>query len=217
MYAPAFCPAKPVVCCFLQVIRLMNTKYSFMLLAAFLFTAVPAPVAHSALNNDPAALIADSVIFNASSGPTFYGYVDYAVYAPGDYTGSLSFPDKFVYCYQIFNLPTSAAVSVFSVDLIPDAIVVGAFTDSASAAGVTGGSIPVPLASASMVSYFFGRNNVLANQHSTVLLFASDMGPTLGTATLTSSQSVNVDIQLPAPIPEPATLLMFALVAPLAC
>ena len=186
-----------------------------MLLAAFLFTAVGASVAHSALNSDPAALIADSVTFNASSGPTFYGYVDYAVYAPGDYTGSLSFPDKFVYCYQIFNLPTSAAVSVFSVVLIPGASVVGAFTDSASTTGVPGGSIPVPLSSALMVSYFFGRNTVPANQHSTVLLFASDMAPTLGTATLTNFQSVSVGIQLPAPIPEPTTLLLFALVAPM--
>jgi hypothetical protein len=193
----------------------MNTKYSILLLAVFLFIAVTAPVAYSALNNDPAALIADSVTFDASSGPTFYGYVDYAVYAPGDYTGSLSFPDKFVYCYQIFNLPTSAAVSIFSVDLISGAAVAGAFTDSASAAGVSGGLIPVPLASASMVSYFFGRNTVLANQHSTVLLFASDMAPILGTGTITNSQSVGVDIQLPAPVPEPATLLLFAIVAPL--
>lgn len=191
----------------------MNTKRSSILLAVILFTAVPASIAYSALNDDPAALVADQVTY-IKAGPTLYGYVDYAVYAPGDYLGSLSFPDKFVYCYQIFNLPTSTPVSTFSVDLIPDTTAVSAFTDSASVSGAPGGSIPVSLVSDIRVSYIFGRNAVLANQHSAVLLFTSDSAPTFGNGLLTGTVAGSFALELPTPIPEPSTLLLFTLAAP---
>jgi len=194
----------------------MNTKKSSILLAVILFTAVPASVAYSALNNDPYALVADQAWYISTSGPTLYGYVDYAVYAPGDYVGSLSFPDKFVYCYQIFNLSTSNPVSSFVVNLEPGATIYNPTFDSASASGDPGGINPILILSLpDSINYFSNRNTIPANQHSSVVLFTSYSVPTFVTGSITGITTSSIALELPTPIPEPATLLMFTLAVPL--
>jgi hypothetical protein len=193
----------------------MNTKNSSVLLAVILFTTVLTSAVYAALSSDANAIISDQVAFSHTSSPKLFGHIDYAVYAPGDYIGSLSFPDKFVYCYQIFNNPTSTAVSSFIISLDQDAAAYNPTYDAASASGVSGGINPTAYTlTPNSVSYFSPRNAIPADQHSSVLLFTSDSAPTIGTGFVAGALTGSISVQLPTLVPEPTTLVLLALAAP---
>jgi hypothetical protein len=68
----------------------MYRKTTFTLFAIFVLTTLSPAIASAALPSDSDAILAGDVDFTA--GSALSGYIDYAVYAPGDYLGSVSFP-----------------------------------------------------------------------------------------------------------------------------
>ncbi len=195
---------------------MMNFKISSVVFV-FMIAVVSCPaIVNAALYNDSSAVMADSVTFHGTSGPTFIGYIDYAVYAPGDYVGSVSFPEQFIYCYQIFNSSTSAAVSDFYIDLETGATAGNPGYDALSSSGVPGGINPSNsnLISGSIL-YSFSRGGIPANQHSSVLYFSSDLAPAMGTGLIIGLNAGMVTVELPTPVPEPATIILLILASPI--
>jgi hypothetical protein len=203
---------------FLQVTQLMNARYISLILTAIFLAIVVPTVANASLANDSNAIIfGETPQFSyTATTPKLFGYVDYAVYAPGDYVGSLSLPaDQYVYCYQIFVLPTSGAIGFFTVNLSPDATALNAAFDTASLSGVPGGSTPAnSTVSQDFVTYNFGRNSISANNHSAVLLFTSDFAPQVGDGIVSGALPGTAQIDIPTPTPEPASMLILALGVP---
>jgi hypothetical protein len=197
----------------------MNTRCLSAILAAIFLAAGLHSVANAALADDSTAIISDSVSFSRTTSPEFFGHIDYAVYAPGNYSGSYSFPDKYIYCYQLFNDPTSTSnIMSLDININPDASVDSTNFDTASLSGVAGGINPVFYAfSRGQVQYVFSSHNPISvDQHSSVLIFTSDFAPDsiMGTGFLGTATAGNFSVQLPVPTPEPASLLLLALATP---
>lgn len=193
----------------------MSTKYLSVILAVVSIAASMPSIANATLADDPAAIIAGSFSISQTTSPKFFAHIDYAVYAPGDYIGSYSFPDEYVYCYQLFNDSTSTSnINTLTIDLDTTSIAYNPYYDTASGSGVSGGSTSLtPNITPDAITYNFARNAIItANNHSVVLLFTSDYAPdtTLGTGYLDTTFSV----QIPVPTPEPASLLLLTLASP---
>ena len=198
----------------------MNTRCLSAILAAIFLAAGLPSVANAALADDTTAITFGQTPFSyTTTTPKLFGYVDYAVYAPGDYSGSLSFPaDQYVYCYQIFVSSTSGAIGFFTVNLDSDATAYSQASDTVSASGVLGGSVPTSSSISvqnGIVTYNFVRTDAItANNHSAVLLFTSDFAPQLGEGIISGAFPGSVYIELSTPTPEPASLLLLALATP---
>ena len=201
----------------------MNTRcLSAILAVVFLAAGLPS-VANATLADDYTAIISDSVSISRTTNPKFFAHIDYAVYAPGEYPGSLTFPaGKYVYCYQLFNDSTSTSnITSLTINLDTASIAYNPYYDVASGSGVSGGiTLPGttnPSVNSSAISYNFGNrdNTILANHYSVVLLFMSDYAPDtiMGTGHLDTNAG-SFSVQLPVPTPEPASLLILALAAP---
>jgi hypothetical protein len=223
VFTKALCLVEPVILFFKRVTQLMNTRCLSAILAAIFLAAVLPSVANATLANDSTAEIFGQFSFSRTTDPKFFAHIDYAVYAPGDYSGSLSFPaDQYVYCYQLFNDSTSVSnIASFTIDLGTDLITYNPYYDSASGSGASGGLIlpgtTVPSVSQNIISYNFGRNAISVNQHSAVLLFTSDFAPALTINAGTVRDTLVGDrftMQLPTPTPEPASVLLLALATP---
>jgi hypothetical protein len=190
----------------------MNIKYLTMILAAICLAAGLPSVANAAFYDGTDFLSSGQTSFFSSSSQ-LYGYVDYAVYSPGDFTGAASFPaDKYAYCYQIFDSSTSSAITEFTINLKPGitAYSTGYFASSASDIIPNGESFTAPI-----VTYSFTtRNNkITATHNSSVLFFAGDLGPETDSGIIGSSTG-STSVQIPTPAPEPASILLLALAAP---
>jgi len=191
----------------------MNTRCLSAILAAIFLAAGLPSVANAAFYDGTDTLISGQAsFFNSSS--QLYGYVDYAVYSPGDFIYSDSFPDKFFYCYQIFNDPTSSSIGRFTVNL-----------DSGETAYSTddfvfseGDINPLTIFSGpTTVAYLFNSSyRIPANRNSSVLFFAADSGLTTNSVIITGTTTGSVTFDIPATIlPEPASVLFLSLGAPL--
>ena len=197
----------------------MKTKLLSAILAVICIAAGLPSVANAALADDSAAIVAGSFVISHTTSPKFFAHIDYAVYAPGYYTGSYSFPDEYVYCYQLFNDSTSTSnINALTINIAPDAIVDIANYDTASFSGAAGGINPVFYAySRDQVQYLFSsRNTIAVNQYSSVLIFTSDFAPdsTMGTGYLGTTTAGSFSVQIPVPTPEPASLLFLTLASP---
>jgi hypothetical protein len=189
-----------------------------MIFAMAMAAGLPS-VANATLADDPIAIISGSFSISQTTSPKFFTHIDYAVYAPGDYIGSYSFPGEYVYCYQLFNDSTSMSnINALTINIAPDAIVDSTNYDTASLFGIAGGINPVFYAySRDQVQYLFNsRNPITVNQHSSVLIFTSDFAPDsiMGTGLLGTTTAGSFSVQIPVPNPEPASLLLLALAAP---
>jgi hypothetical protein len=168
----------------------------------------------ASLNNDSAAMTAGRSSFAA--GGALDGYVDYAVYAPGKYDGTMSFND-YVYAYQIFsNHSSTVSIDYFSVGLESSVSVPIATYDQAAAFAVAGGSIPsISLVLPQQVLYLFQFNNISASGYSRTLLFTSNAPPEMAMGTVSAGFAGGATMALPTPssvqiTPEPATLGLLA-------
>jgi len=167
------------------------------------------------LSSDPSAMIewANSTTFSvADGGYNFDGSVDYAVYAPDNYGGTVVFPNNhYVYAYQFFNDSTSnVSVDTFSVGLSPDAVVANEGTDTSY--GVPGGiDTGMEFILLESVLYMFIPAGVASGRHSAVLLFSGESEPTWGCGIVSGGITGGAIVDLPTPIPEPATVALIGI------
>jgi hypothetical protein len=196
----------------------MYRKASILVIS--LVSAVVSPsIGSAAISTDPNALFAfrDHITFTAGAGSALSGSLDYAVYAPNHYSGSLSLPsDEYVYCYQVFDSPSSTVnIDYFSVGLYPGVTVGNLAYDPAHPVAVSGGKNPLAeFLLSQTVLYLFPVSPITPNSHSSVLLFTSEEAPTMAFGVVSGGYTGGAVVSLPTPIPEPATLLLFMLATP---
>ncbi len=164
----------------------------------------------AAIWQDPAAmsLYRGSVPF--SSGGALNGFVDYAVYAPGDYSGSVSFSnDRYVYAYQVFNTNSTVGIDYFSVGLPSIADTPDATYDPAKSYSTAGGINPAMSSKLpESVIYLYLTDNISSGERSTTLLFTSSYAPEWGYGYVAGGYAGGAIVELPSPVPEPASFLM---------
>jgi len=191
----------------------MNTRCLSAILAVIFLAAGLPSVANAAFYFGTDPLISGQASFSNPSSQ-LYGYVDYAVYSPGYFPWSDSFPDQFFYCYQIFNSSASSNIARFIVDLDSD---ITAYSPDFFLFSEDDIQPNYAAIQQNDVIYMF-NGRITANHNSYVLFFACDVGPEIypGTIIETVFGSTTVRIPIPAtePAPEPASLLIFALAAP---
>jgi hypothetical protein len=174
------------------------------LLAVFL---VYEQSATAAIWEDPAAIpsFRGSTPFSAEG--KLDGFVDYAVYAPGDYSGSAMFIDLYVYAYQISNNENSTVgIDYFSVGLSPNVQVPDVTYDPAMGNTIPGGSNPsMHFKLPESVIYMYVTDNIGPNERSTTLLFTSNYGPETAYGYVSGGLAGGAIMELPSPVPEPAT------------
>jgi hypothetical protein len=192
----------------------MNTRCLSAILAAIFLAAGLPSVANAVLFDGATVLTSGPAPFNYDTAPKLFGRVDYTVYSPG----SLSFPDKYVYCYQIFDYQTSSAIIKFTVNLGSGATAYNPNWDPS-----TGGINPysaslqqnVSLQQNDIVYEFDSRNPITAYHNSSVLFFTSDFYWQSGSGViLDTSRTSHTSVSIPVPTPEPASLLLLALASP---
>lgn len=193
----------------------MKTKRCVGAAALLAVLLVYARSASAALWEDPAALISDRVPFGAvpafSIGGSINGFVDYAVYAPGDYSGSINFNDDlYVYAYQVSNSSSSTVgIDYFSVGLSPDAQVPNVAYDPAMSFAIPGGSNPtMHFKLPESVIYLYLTDNIGAGERSMTLLFTSNYGPEMSYGYVSGGVAGGENFSLPSPVPEPATFTL---------
>jgi len=186
----------------------LSTLVFAVLLACDSFAVVVIP-----LDSDTSAISGwyGSQSFSGSGyGCTFDGEVDYAVYAPGTYGGSLTFSgDHYVYAYQLFNDNISnVVIDTFQMGKLAAVPVASAISDHFYS--VPGGIASGPqYIMSENVLYLFMAQSVGAGQYSTVLLFSSPSMPTWGAGVVSGGVTGGVVVDnLPTPIPEPATVMI---------
>ncbi len=147
----------------------------------------------------------------AFNNGSLIGSIDYAVYAPGQYSGALAFPStEYVYAYRVFNdAASTVAIDFFSVGLMADALV-GHLAYEAEAGDVAPGYQAI--LSEHVLSVFFGSAGPIAGgMNSAILLYSSPFGPTQVFGAVSGGFTGGMIVDLAAPIPEPATLALLTL------
>jgi hypothetical protein len=176
-----------------------------IILAALL---VYAQSASAALWEDPAAMPSYQGSVHFSTGLALNGFVDYAVYAPGDYSGSISFNDDlYVYAYQVSNGASSTVgIDYFSVGLSPDVQVPNVAYDPAMSYAISEGINPtMHFKLPESVIYLYLTDNIGAGERSMTLLFTSNDGPAMSYGYVSGGVTGGENVSLPSPVPEPAT------------
>jgi hypothetical protein len=144
-----------------------------------------------------------SVSFNADD--VLLVDVDFAVFAPGDYSGTAdpSGGEEYVYAYQAFNESSAQAMSALTIGLLENSGASAFVTDLDL--GRPDGIAPTltSLLETSIIARFLAPQ-IPAGGHSTVLLYTSVHPPTLTSASVAGG-GYSAQMTLPSPIPEPTT------------
>jgi hypothetical protein len=154
--------------------------------------------------------------------------IDYAVYAPGDFSvspalqGTLMNPSSppdpsggahYVYAYQI-HTTSLQGVKDLTIGLTAGAVALGStnignysFDPEFGSAPSTSTFIEVPAVRVANAK-FTRTALVLQNTHSTILYFTSEYGPQWFQSSIGGGGSFLAQETLPSPVPEPATLVL---------
>jgi len=157
---------------------------------------------HADAFDDGSTVWAGSTAFDNGTGVS--GYVDWAVFAPGDFPFANYTPDtgELVYAYQIFSTGADT-ISSFSVALENDADTLGSFSDLAGDTAINGVLLPAVKAEWQFAGITTGGN-------SEGLAFSSPMVPKnlFGIAVDGGTFAIVIPVPTPSPneIPEPATM-----------
>ena len=174
-------------------------------------------LAQGSIYNDPAAIagFTNKTTFNITmDGQSLQADVEYAVYAPGDYTGhDLSGGNEYVYAYQIFNSSQSnVTVDFFSIGIMSGSYIDFIYTDTTY--GTAGGNDPFAFNFPQSAGYAFISNSINPGQWSSVLVFTSIYSPMEGFGTISGGGLGDMGaFATPSlyTIPEPATIGVLAL------
>jgi hypothetical protein len=145
------------------------------------------------------------------------GHIDYAVYAPGQF--SLSFPtvdtipaNNYVYAYQIFNNATPASndsITGFTVGLDGNEVAMNnGFIGSGiqPSSNYLSGSPPT-----SSAWLFSSPNRITVGTNSSILYFTSPFAPEFASSSMTAAGGPYAWTgTMPSPVPEPSALLGLA-------
>lgn len=136
-----------------------------------------------------------------------YGHVEYEVYAPEGYTGTLAAvpDDHYVYAYRVFNSAVSnLSIDAFIVSLAPGLAVEnsgneGTGVDPSGGRSVTGS-----------ITYYFDEV-ISPGENSSILLFSSLFGPAYGVANISGEVCNSTVEMVMVPVPEPVSCLLFGI------
>lgn len=161
-------------------------------------------------------------------GRTLTGWIDYAVYEFGSYPGTVPAGGSYIYAYQIFNQvfntgdPDNVSIDSFSVGILENAHV---GTISYDDYQVSDGVAPYyqyfsPSSQSAQSAIWLFLPDILpfqgseglvgSGQHSDILLFSSNNGPTNGFGILEGG-SIGEISAMPTPVPEPATIALLVM------
>ncbi len=188
----------------------MRSFWAVAILGLFITTSAYAgPLAgHTGALPPGVPLTTGSTMFN--NGQTLSGYVDYAVFGPGQfpYAGYTPPANELTYAYQVF-VTGAAPVSSFELVLMDQANNIGFFDTGIS------GVAPTSMVLNPMTSAKWTFPGIPQNGHSLGLAFSSPNIPTQLFATVVDTGQSTWVIPLPSPsnlgIPEPASLTVAAI------
>jgi hypothetical protein len=187
-------------------------KRRIVILTAVVVVFSMSLVAGAGLALDPAAMSGwrDTLDFNSGA---LVAQVQYAVYAPGMYHGSISIPSgHYTYAYQLYNVGGNALTS-FKVNMVNGSGAMNGSIDTTY--GDSSGVAPlmVNVVNEALESSFYALYMIAQLQpgaHSVVLLYTSPNGPTTTEASVADGGLISAS-GAPAPLPEPATLILLGL------
>ena len=183
------------------------------------------------LPTDPAAIPAaqGSAVFsgaNVGLTHTIHATVEYAVYAPGTFSGStalglpadISGGTQYIYAYEIFNDGTDANVTLLSVSLFAGAVADNATLITHLPGTPEGGVVPnnssfnpAAIAPKTGARWTFTSPNLATGSHSDILIFASPYQPQWKNSSIQGGFVTAASAILPSPIPEPGTFVLSAM------
>jgi hypothetical protein len=183
------------------------------------------------LPTDPAAIPAaqGSAVFSGTNPGlthTIHATVEYAVYAPGTFSGSaalglpadISGGSQYIYAYEIFNDGNDANVTLLSVGLFAGAVANNATlithlpgTPEAGTAPNNSLFNPAAIGPKSNARWTFNSPNLAIGDHSDILIFASPYQPQWKVSSITGGFTTGASAILPSPIPEPGTFVLSAM------
>ncbi|MHC4985336.1 MAG: PEP-CTERM sorting domain-containing protein [Planctomycetota bacterium] len=162
---------------------------------------------HADAFDDGSTVWAGSTAFDNGTGVA--GYVDWAVFAPGDFPFAGYTPDagELVYAYQVFSTGTDV-ISSFSVALENEANSLGSFSDLSGDAMINGVLLPAVKAEWQFAGITTGGN-------SEGLAFSSPLVPKELFGIAVDGGTFALVIPVPTPssneIPEPATMSLLGI------
>jgi hypothetical protein len=189
----------------------MNTRIISVISAAIFLAAGLSSIADAAFYQGTDTLLSGRAPFSSSSAQ-LYGDIDYAVYSPGNFFGSDLYPDKYFYCYQIFNSSDSSSIARFTINLAvnetaynPDYFIFS-----------SGDFNPLTtyIDSTTVAFLFHSSYRITPNHNSSVLFFAADSGSITNSVIITGTTNGSVNLEIPFTVPEPAAIVLFALAVP---
>ena len=156
---------------------------------------------------------------------TLAGFVDWAVYAPGDFpafSGYTPTPGEFVYAYQLYVLDnlgeTNVAATSMFITLLDGhpADNIGSFTGTVSFGSITGVSVGFnAIVADDSAQWYFVPSPIAPGSNSVGLAFSSPNPPIIDEGSVLDGGIVSTVFPLPTsgavPIPEPGTLTLGAL------
>jgi hypothetical protein len=202
------------------MLRAFRFSVGMALSAALLATPI---VQAGPLATHPDAIpgFSGSTVFDSDGIPnngSLQGYVEFAVFAPGDYpVGLLGYSPtagQAVYAYQVFvddqpAVISEPPVSVFSVDLINDANNIGSFSGN-SGNGIVSGDVPTSATLNALINAEWHFTGIGAGATSEGLAFSSPNIPMMFFGAVVDTGESAFVVPLPSPdafeIPEPGSM-----------